>query len=429
MIKKNPEQAKADINQEQVIQKEQQTPKESVSKNDTTSTTKGDQQVHQNDIVKDKITSSWTSKITILLPRWISVSAFHELRKDIYKEKKIRANIIVAENQNDYTKKLQAQLIKPTADIILLPTTYVKSFLDRWVHIPFKYSITWFFHTSFQSLIESKQASFIPFALDPLVLWYKKDIFPNSLPLTFADLQSKLLTFPENTPFPFVFGISANDVSFLEQHKTPYPQYFWFLHIILEQAKINKSTYLIDFFMKIHTRDSEKISLYAKEKDTPWCKDEARLCLLATKDIINTPWRMSDAWYIKNLFQKDIKEQYSFNNFPLITKQYPVQWWGFLINQKSPNITAAWERIKSYLDHAEQNDGSLRNSTFSAFNTHFQRQKIETQYASLQEFFKYFILFQGSLDDNQKLIEQSHFLDMLRGNWSKIIFLKEEIEK
>jgi len=443
MIRKNPEDMKADINHDQILQQEQvQNSSEkqdithgsntnNVGRNNNSSSKK--QQNHKNNQsnknTKNKKTASWTSKITILLPKWIDISAFQELRKNIYKQEKIRANIIVAKNQNDYKQKLQAQRIHPTADIIMVPSVYLESFLDRWVHIPFKYSIAWFFHSSFQPLIESKQASFIPFALDPIVLRHKKDMFPDNLTLTMADLQSKLLTYSEKILFPFAFGINENDTSLLAQYKSPYPQYFWFLHILLEQAKINKSTYLIDFFMKIHARESAKLQLAVKKQKTRGCEDEPKLCLLANQEITSVPWWMSDAWYIKNLFKKDVMEQYTFHNFPVITKQYPVQGRGFLVNQKSPHITDAGERIKSYLDYAEQNDGSLWNNTLSAFNTHFQRQKIETKYLSLQEFFPYFTLFQWSLDDDKVLIEQSHFLDMLRGDWSKVIFLKEEMGK
>lgn len=367
--------------------------------------------------------------VSILVPWFIDPGAFNNMRKEIFKQRKVRSTIITAKNMEEYTHMLEQEQNTASVDIILISTDYLNSFQDRGVHIPFKTSIASFFHPLFQEFIEHEKTSLIPFALDPLVLFHTPDMLSTNIPVTLAQVQKQLSKQKESDIIPFAFGINADNINQFQSQNFPYPQYFWFLSIIIEQAKQNKSTYILDFFMDIEWWDMSVFQQKVEKISDAWCSTSPRLCLLSMQQVRSSPWRLSDEWRSENIFSYNIQDHYMVNNFPLVTEHYPAKGRWFIINKKSTNITAAGEWIKGYLDVAEKSDGSLRKNTFSAFNSHFQRQKIETHYLPLAPFFKDFNIITWWLDDIQQLMTKSNFLPMLDGTYNKVIFLREEIEK
>ena len=370
------------------------------------------------------------STIQIIVPPFIDEAVLQSLRKEIFKTKKVTANIQVPRTRHTYEEMIKEQYATPSVDIIMLPTDRINSFDQRGIHIPLKKPLAPLFHPLFEPLINHSEATFIPYALDPYVTLHQQNINFTSTPISLARIQNTLLTLTtQPNTVPFLFGITKADITLLSQDKQAYPGYLSLLIRFIEQAKILRNTYVIEFFLDTSPRNTVKFLKQVKgiSEQEPRCTAFPVVCHLAHKKSSIAFGKLSDIdqWYIT--FPEAMKDTpFTFSNFP-VSKWYPVTGWWFMVSKKSSYLDESGARIQGYIQTALEKNAPLWGTIFSAYNYRFQQQKRETQYIPLKLVFSEFDLVIWSLEDQDFHLHDTQLLPMLEGTYSKSIYLRESI--
>lgn len=376
-------------------------------------------------------TTSVASPVTVslLIPAWVDTPEFQKLLTYLSEEYAITTTVRKVETIDEYKSLLRRTLQRPEeTQLVLVPTNWIESFTQWWYKIPFKESISPLYDPLFRPWVDHEQFTYIPYALDPLITLYNPASFTPQGKTTFSDLQSALLT-PRKTSssyIPLVFGIDAGDLALLEQGKTPYPGYLELLEVFVTMDALSQTTTLLDYFNQTTYRDTSSFhSLTARLAErVESCQYWPHLCLLA--------YDIGDFWFgwlhereIVNYHFPNARTTVAMTNLPVNQSSYPVTGRGRIVNKEPEGIPWALRRVKWYLDITHAQEPVLHQTVFSALNSISQRQRIEDKYLPLSPYISSYSLTVGSLTDSQKLIQKTPLLPMLRGEYSKAIFMKK----
>ncbi len=373
-----------------------------------------------------------TGSVTVIIPSWVDSSEFKQALTTIELQHGIKTKVSKVKTITEYQQILRAVLQHPEqADIVLVPTNWLDSFTNRWYYIPFKNSIAPLFHPLFRTRVDHKWFTYVPYALDPYVTLYNPASYQPQGKTTFSDLQSALLTPRKNTSgyLPLLFGIDAGDLAVLEQWAVPYPGYIELLTLFLEMDIWAETISLLEFFNQTTYRDTARFHALstALGERVNSCQYWPQLCLLAYDlSDIGFGW-LHEVGVLEDEFPNS-RTEIAFSNIPTIGETYPVTWRGRVISEQSQSMQSSLTRTKGYLEVIVDEEPILHSAVLSATNALYQRQKIENRYLPLATFESQFELIVWSITDNQKLIQKTALIPMLRGEYSKWIFLKDMIE-
>ncbi len=373
-----------------------------------------------------------TGTITVIVPAWVDSAEFKQALLTIEINHGIKTKVSKVNTITEYQQILRAVLQHPEkADIVLVPTNWIESFTNRWYYIPFKNSIAPLFHSLFRTRVDHTWFTYVPYMLDPYVTLYNPASYQPQGKTTFSDVQSALLTPRKSTSgyLPLLFGIDAGDVALLEQWAVPYPWYIELLQLFLNMDIWAETISLLEFFNQTTYRDTVRFHALstALGERVNSCQYRPQLCLLAYDLSDIGFWRLHEVGVLEDEFPNS-RARIEFSNIPTLGESYPVTWRGRVISKQSENIQSSLTRTKWYLEIIVDKEPTLHKTALSATNALYQRQKIENRYLPLSTFESQFELIVWSITDNQKLLQKTALLPMLRGEYSKWIFLKDMIE-
>lgn len=373
------------------------------------------------------------SRITIIVPMRVDTVQFRELTKRIAQEYHVQATVRTAKTLTDYKNILHALVQHPQqADIVLVPTNRIDSFTDWWYRIPFKQSISPLFDPIFRTRIDHQAFTYLPYLIDPMVTLYNTQSYTPKWKTTFSDLQSALLTPRKTTSsyLPLLFGIDAGDLALLEQENAAYPGYIELLELFVSMDLSRNTTTLLDFFLQTSHRNTTRFHALSHTlgERVDSCQYWPHLCLLA--------YDIADIWFgwLHELSQLEgnfphARAQIAYSNIPTLDQTYPVTGWWWVVSKQSTDMPATLTWIKWYLELLVDEEPVLHDYAFSASSAIYQRQKIEDRYLPLAWFAHQYKLVIGSLTDSHELLQNSSLIPMLRGEYSKGIFLKSMNQK
>ncbi len=384
----------------------------------------------KNDEVDFSLMPSWN--ITLIVPAWVDNNEFKQVRLQIEAKYNVKTTVHGINTITEYQTILRAYLQHPEkADIVLVPTNWIDSFTTRWYHIPFKTSIAPLFHPLFRSWVDHPEFTYLPYAIDPYVTFYNPASYTPKGKTTFSNIQSALLTPRKTTTgyLPLLFGIDAGDLAVLEQWGVPYPGYIELLQLFLQMDISIQKISLLDFFSQTSYRDTARFHALTTTlgEHVNSCQYLPQLCLLAY-DISDVGfWRLHEIGYLKSAFP-NARAQIEFSNIPTLGSSYPVTGRGWIISKDSQNLPASLTWMKWYLEILVDEEPFLYDDVLSATNAVHQRQIIEDRYLPLAQFSNQYKLVVWSITDSQKLLQKTALIPMLRGEYSKWIFMKSMID-
>ena len=99
--------------------------------------------------------------------------------------------------------------------------------------LPLAEDITSFYDIVFTPVIQKKEYTFIPHAIDPLIIFSQNE---KDVPTTIQDWRDKINNWKATTKYhtPIAFGISEQERNFMKQGKELFDDYFLFFYRITQ---------------------------------------------------------------------------------------------------------------------------------------------------------------------------------------------------
>jgi hypothetical protein len=173
--------------------------------------------------------------LTILLPGFLNSKELQNIQKH-ESLSGIEVRFVEATGVDTLKTILQNKSIK--ADIILIPSQRWLSLEAQGLKLNLDSDLEEFLHPSVRALLNSPQATFIPYGIDPLVLFSDAKIHDFSQVRSFSDLIKQIQTQTKTKRNQMLFGrgISSDDLRLLKNNKESTQDYFLFLYEIIRQA-------------------------------------------------------------------------------------------------------------------------------------------------------------------------------------------------
>ncbi len=391
------------------------------------------------DDLKSSLNTTWT--LSILIPGFFMNSWFTQINQKL-KEKEIIVDINTVKNFSEY-KKLIINSGLNQYDIYLLPSNRIDSLELETINIgdnPKTY-----FHPIFNELITITNNKYIPYSIDPIITLTKQNIsvWSNRADIfSYTTLRKQI----KKSAMPLIRWIGKNDIRLLERWEGPFENYFDILHLHLTQLdsknNTNKKTNNISELKNM--LDTENINLEYKYNfvtfkqlyQTIWKRDTScelfpAICLMSYNFGEIKFGFLSDLDIFNSYFSWNTNN-FKINSFSNSQDNYPIKWRIFVVpknntnnnNNNNNNINLANEFFKEYLSQAIDNNTWLRNNTLSAINNIYNTQKTNPIYHELISNENNFKLIYEDINLQEKFIENTATIDLLKWNYSPEIYLK-----
>jgi hypothetical protein len=341
--------------------------------------------------------------IHILVPPHVPWEQLQLLRKRIFKERNVNANIQLANTRNAYQELVEQELLDPTFDMILTPSNRIDSFDDRWLTIDFKQPITPLFHESFKKLINRSEATYIPFSIDPYITLISNN---NQLPkhINIGHIQDTIRR--NKIPLYLPFVISETWIN-----NNMYPGYTDIVRHFFNDARIQWHTYALKYLINNEDLQKWNISSQVKDyvKENKKCISFLHMCLFAYDHSEIVFWKLSDLEILEQYFDIQLSNiDYTISNLPVWKKDYPYLARWRIINKESDHLLEVWEWLKWYLQEWENTSLLLQKHTFSAFTSIYNEQRLQTRYQSLLSYPNNIRIETWTIRDMQEMIENTN---------------------
>lgn len=146
-----------------------------------------------------------------MFPPFVTSDAVASTLAQIAQDYQVEAQRRISDSLESYYKALTTIGKKGSGiDIALVPTDLRSVYESRGYHIPFQDSLATLYHPLFQTLVDDKDATFLPVRIDPAITVYAHELFLSQPQLTLSTLQAALLTAPKEWEVPMSIGLDAS---------------------------------------------------------------------------------------------------------------------------------------------------------------------------------------------------------------------------
>ena len=371
-------------------------------------------------------------EINILIPQALLTSGFGNIVATINKIYGIHTTFIVpakADN-NTYTEIAQTrQYTWQHIDIIMIPMDVINIFSKQSKVLPLAEDITSFYDIVFTPVIQKKEYTFIPHAIDPLIIFSQNE---KDVPTTIQDWRDKINNWKATTKYhtPIAFGISEQERNFMKQGKELFDDYFLFFYritqYIITWPNANQNMTLRKQIAQSNKNDirhaADFIVLTNKlAKRNNYCTWYPTLCIFNYNFMDNIFGFLSDNNILKAYFTNTT---YTINPF-FHNEKYPARWRWFLVYSGTEVPTQAMYFLETYLQKSISNiDTWLRNNTIPASNLAQNAIDYSDMPPAISDANTQRDIITGDGTTPQQFIEQTDILKVIDGSYDPTLFLK-----
>lgn len=367
------------------------------------------------------------TNVLLLLPPFSDPVEWKTITDMIEVSSNIETNIQQFASRQAYKTALAYYLNNPEkVDLLLLPTEWLESFENRWANITFTQSITPYFHPLFRPYTEWEAFTFIPYAIDAPVTVYAKRLRFNN-PSAWSLLTSVNSRDESDKTLWLLFWWSEHVGDILENREEPFRWYARILTQVLYQSIQTQRTDLLTFMMSNEHRDVTSMREEIEQATTTrsYCVEQPTLCLIEA-----WIWRL---WFthlsdIAHRTKHDQLKQTYITGFPITTTTYPLTGWWFIVNKHSSRKHAASSWIQSYLRLLNENEIRIPAPLFSAYNKHYQQQRILASYERFQPYQNNWNVIYDDLQSTERTIQNTAISAYFQKEISARVYLKQLIE-
>ena len=361
-------------------------------------------QVTQNTIITWDEEKKTYYEIKVMMPKYFYTSWWRNFAKDLFDEQKIYMNFTFMDDLNFY-RDLISDTDFSDADIFLFPYDW-KEIVQTRAFSP-ESNMQWYFDSLITPITKDSQIKFLPFAIDPMIMYTSLNPKENS----FTAISDNIFSRQSNMKlaFPLFFGITSADYD----HK-------WFIreyqdivrYALLHYFKTYQDSHSL--WIRIDNnifQDSQEIRSYNLDDlnhistiiTLPECKNFPSICFQVYNFVWMRFWFLSDADVVQQYFshKKSKFDQISKTTVPFSQIESPVRLRWRWINKSLENkdkINAIYSFIIKYMN--EHDKYSLRSSTLPVFKIEWhplsENEYIGTRWYILSEWWNYIDTLRGN---------------------------------
>ncbi len=343
---------------------------------------------------------------------WISVK--YERHQNIESYKKKLPEILEDSENNDFE-----------ADLFLVPSTWASKLEEYAFDMDIQKEVQNSFNHLFSDYFE-KDFTFLPFAFEPFTTFVLKNSFredTNNIE-SLKMFREFVLSYQDQR---ILFGITNDIVEHFEEREVYLNNYNKILYYILYSAWLAWDSDIISFFQEIWDQDSPYYAwnynhagsyIQRTSRKYEHCVLYPNICMLLIWEYGVSfwfMWELSSYRYFED-FRRDTSD-IKFLNFPF-EWEYPVRWWGFMINKDSDSLWASLEFLNNYINIWLDGENLFWRNTFSAFNNIFSDQRQDLEYDSLISEYSNFVL-TSSYKKYEKISENENLIRALKEEYSR----------
>ena len=365
--------------------------------------------------------STWD--LSLLIPWFLDNSWFQTITEDLKSD-----DIFLTITKFDKINELKSSIINWIweYDIYLLPTNRIAWLntqdIDIWENLqPYFINI-------FSGYLSNTWNKFIPFAIDPAIMLYKKWIQEqksrNSL-FTYITLWEQVKPYT----MPLIRWVGNIDLKLIENGNEPFENYFELLYLQLKQLKDNKQYNELSTMIDIENIYLDHRYNYANfkslnnilKKNNSNCEKFPWICAIVYKFWDIKPWYLSDLDII-DTYLWGLKDNIDIKSFINSDKSYPIKWRVFIVPNWNDNTKLSNKFFEYYISKSVEWDPSFWDNTLSAINTIYEQQK--WKYPEITNKENIFRLFYNNLNLQEKIVNDGKTINALKWDYNTELYLK-----
>lgn len=321
-----------------------------------------------------KIPSVQKHEIKIIMPKYFYNSWREVLEEDLYNTRNLKINYIFIDDLNAYINILSDPNFLE-ADLFLFP-------YDRKDIVGTRKVLFWdnpdfnrlAFDELIQPLVKDSQIWFLPFAVDPMVMYSSIKLDENN----FSKISDSIYERESDIQlaFPIFFWITKEDYEnkwFSREYQdiVRYALIHYFKNYQDKNSLWNWiNSNIIENSDEFKNYNVWNLNVLANTITQPECKYFPSICFQVYKFVWIRFWFLSDKDIVQNYFshKKNNFEDLSKMTMPFFSIEAPVRvrWWGIPINLQDTNtISNIYKFFVQYLNNHDKYN--LRSSTLSVF--------------------------------------------------------------
>lgn len=400
-----------------------------------------------NDIGDNNTGTHRSTLLRMYIPHRIPQQDLSELEQIAWFHPDITVEITQAPHEQAYWHTLAQRYDDPhsfTYDLALIPSTRYYELAESLGHIPFTQDISPLFAAYLRPLIISPDATFVPFALDPLVTLVHNNAWSISANLTHQRIQQILRTPRETTlPYlPLLFGFDADEVALLRMQRFPFATYSDVAVTLVRQAIDMQDSSILLFYRDIPDRSTTLLRniISTVSERLSVCSSFIIGCIVRFGLVDVGLIYVSDLDRIDELLPQGTawERHYTWGAFPTRTLSYPVRWRGIVMVEPSSGEEAQvndadsrrlrdarirW--IQTYLQYIVQERFTSNSYTLSPLNAVRATQLLHQRYLHLKQQLQFGALMTNYKSFGDRLWNDESFYEMLQGERRIQLFLQQ----
>lgn len=403
---------------------------------------------------------SWNSNLPDLVSTWSTITTwdvsdlsnkvylhipaiFNSFNLNKFKAKYEAKNNVVLiiksyDDLNEYYNLLSTYLSwnNSNIDIFMIPTTQINNYSSFAYKLKFSQSnVAWLFNRIFSDLIDNEDYTYIPYSVDPFVTIAKSWLYDENKPLTLSKIKETVLTSNQNGWFKikFLFWVSLKDWFLLKTWKQPFEDYFLILYNLLFQSSLTSNDNILKTFLDFS--DQQTFNVWSNSKfnnlvninnnKNDKCNLYKKVCLMSNNNADAFFGFLSDLDAYQTYFPnwKVWIDDITIHNFIQEWQSYMVKWRWFFINKNSKQLKNSVLFINDYIQESVEGNTLLWWNTFSAFNSIFDKQKMNTKFANIINYTPNFYLIASSKDLQKTFMNWTKIFEVIKWTYNLELFL------
>lgn len=303
-----------------------------------------------------------------MMPHYFYTAWWKDFAQNLYEEKNVYMNFIFIDNLNDYRDAIIDEWFSD-ADLALIPYDWMEYIKPK--TFSFQKNVDTDFDKMVSSVINNSDISFLPFAVDPMVMY---TLTGNEIQTNFSDMLDFVYDYwtpTKSLSFPIFFWVTAEDYDkewFLREYQDIIR--YALMHYFTTYRDVNSLEKWLETNIPWKNYNGNTLNTIVNKISDPNCNNFPSICIQLNNYVTIRFWFLSDIDVVNQYFSEKKSEfnDISQNPTPMFTIESPfrLRWWIIPWGVESVDkINGVYLFLAQYMK--KHSSYPLWNSTLSAF--------------------------------------------------------------
>lgn len=318
---------------------------------------------------------TWTAeinknvKINIMMPRYFYTAWWKDFAQDLYKEKNVYMNFIFIDNLNKYRDEIINEWFSD-ADLAMIPYDWMEYIKPN--TFSFQKNVDTDFDKMVSSVINNSDISFLPFAVDPMLMY---TLTWNTIYTNFSDMLDFVYDYwtpTKSLSFPIFFWLTPEDYEnewFLREYQDIVR--YALMHYFTTYRDVNSLEKRLETNIPWKNYNVSTLNTIIKKISNQNCNNFPSICLQLNNYVTIRFWFLSDNDVVSQYFPEKKSEfnEISKSTTPMFHIESPFRLWWWIIPrtvEDEDKLGGVYTFLVQYMK--KHSSYSLWSSTLSAFS-------------------------------------------------------------